>query len=183
MAREAESAIRRRVLHATSVVLARAGHRNLQLSEVAAEAGVSRPTLYKYFGSKEGLMEAFSDYEQDSFDAGIAAAITGLRDAERLDAALRFIVEFQASYSLRDTVDREPGHVVNQLRRVLPVLTDRIRKLIPGDDADVAASAVVRIAICHYVIGDADHARFLTELRHAAGLEPCTRRTLRSAAG
>jgi AcrR family transcriptional regulator len=150
---------------------------------VAAEARVSRPTLYKYFGSKEGLLEAFALYEQDSFDAGIAAAIAGLRGADRLDAALRFIVEYQSSYSLNTLVDTEPGHVVTQSRRVLPIMKERIRKLIPGDDADVAASAVVRIAICHYIIGDTDHARFLTELRHAAGLEPCARRVLRPAVG
>ena len=44
--------------------------RKLQLSEVAAEAKVSRPTLYRYFASKEGLLEAFGLYEQDNFDAG-----------------------------------------------------------------------------------------------------------------
>ena len=31
---------------------------------------MSRPTLYRYFGSKEGLLEAFGLYEQDNFDAG-----------------------------------------------------------------------------------------------------------------
>ena len=78
-------------------MLSRSGHRNLQLSEVAAEASVSRPTLYRYFGSEEGLLEAFALYEQDNFDAGIAAAIAGLRGPDRLDAALQFIVEFQNS--------------------------------------------------------------------------------------
>jgi AcrR family transcriptional regulator len=183
MPRDPEHAIRRRILAATFVVLARDGRRNLQLSEVAAEARVSRPTLYKYFGSKEGLLEAFGHYEEDNFNAGIATAIAGLRGSDRLDAALRFVVQYQSTYSLNTLVDTEPGHVLSQLRRVLPVMKDQIRRLIPGDDADVAASAVVRIAVCHYVIGDGDDARFLTELRHAAGLEPCVRRALRPAAG
>ena len=52
------------------------------LSEVAAEAGVSRPTLYRYFPSKEALLDAFGLYEQDNFDAGIPrAAMTGLARA------------------------------------------------------------------------------------------------------
>ena len=67
------------------------------MSDVAAEA-VSRPTLYRYFGSKEGLLEAFGLYEQDNFDSGIAAAIAGFSGADRLDAALRFVVEFQSRY-------------------------------------------------------------------------------------
>ena len=52
--------MRRRILDATHVVLSRSGHRNLQLSDVAAQADVSRPTLYRYFGSRGGLLEAFS---------------------------------------------------------------------------------------------------------------------------
>jgi AcrR family transcriptional regulator len=178
----AEHSVRKRILAATFVVLARDGRRNLQLSDVAAEAQVSRPTLYKYFGSKEGLLEAFGLYEQDNFDAGIAAAMAGLRGPDRLDAALRFIVDFQSAYSLETLVDTEPEHVITQMRRVLPIMQDRVRRLIPGDDADVAAWAVVRIAVCHYVVGG-EATAFLTELRHAAGLEPCSPRTTRSEAG
>ena len=78
---DGEQSTRRRILAATFVVLSRDGRRKLQLSDVAAEAGVSRPTLYRYFGSKEGLLEAFGLYEQDNFDSGIAAAMAGLQRA------------------------------------------------------------------------------------------------------
>ena len=61
-----EPSTRRRILDATHVVFARSGHRNLQLSDVAAEAKVSRPTLYRYFGSRKGLLDAFALYEQDN---------------------------------------------------------------------------------------------------------------------
>ena len=54
---DAEQSTRRRILAATFVVLSRDGRRKLQLSDVAAEANVSRPTLYRYFGSKEGLLK------------------------------------------------------------------------------------------------------------------------------
>ncbi len=85
MAVATELSTRRRILDATSVVLARSGYRNLQLSDVAAEAKVSRPTLYRYFGAKAGLLEALALYEQDNFDAGIAAAIAGFRAGDRLE--------------------------------------------------------------------------------------------------
>jgi AraC-like DNA-binding protein len=106
---DAELSTRRRILAATFVVLARDGRRKLQLSDVAAEAKVSRPTLYRYFGSKEGLLEAFGLYEQDNFDSGIAAAMAGLSGAVRLDAALRFIVEFQSTYSLGSLATSNPS--------------------------------------------------------------------------
>jgi AcrR family transcriptional regulator len=180
---DADQSTRRRILAATFVVLARAGRRKLQLSEVAAEANVSRPTLYRYFGSKEGLLDAFALYEQDNFDAGIAAAITGLTGAERLDAALKFIVDFQHTYSLGSLAETEPEHVIVQMKRVLPVIQERIARIITGENSDIAASAVVRIAVCHYMIGADDPERFLAELRLAAGLEPSRRRLTRAAAG
>ena len=39
------------------------------------------------------------------------------------------------------------------MKRVLPIIHDRIARIIPGDDSDIAASAVVRIAVCHYMSG------------------------------
>jgi AcrR family transcriptional regulator len=176
---DADSSTRRRILAATFVVLARDGRRKLQLSDVAAEAKVSRPTLYRHFGSKDGLLEAFGRYEQDNFDAGIAAAVAGLDGSDRLDAALQFIVEFQSTYSLGSLADIEPEHVLHQMKRVLPVIHERIARIIPGDASDVAAAAVVRIAVCHYVIGGGTPDQFLAELRHAAGIGPSRRRLSR----
>ena len=179
----ADQSTRRRILAATFVVLARDGRRKLQLSDVAAEAKVSRPTLYRHFGSKEGLLEAFGLYEQDNFDAGIATAIAGLSGPDRLDAALQFIVEFQSTYSLGSLADTEPEHVIYQMRRSLPIMHERIARIIPGADSDIAAAAVVRIAVCHYMIGVGSPEEFLAELRHAAGLNSSRRRLPRAAAG
>ncbi|MGV0715941.1 helix-turn-helix domain-containing protein [Mycolicibacterium sp. XJ662] len=178
---EAEQSTRRRILTATFVVLARDGRRKLQLSDVAAEAKVSRPTLYRHFGSKEGLLEAFGLYEQDNFDAGIATAIAGLAGPDRLDAALRFIVEFQRNYSLGSLAEIEPEHVLHQMKRVLPIMHERIARIIPGAASDIAAAAVVRIAVCHYLIDGTNSEQFLAELRHAAGLDPATGRHPRPA--
>ncbi len=179
---EVEQSTRRRILAATFRVLARDGRRKLQLSDVAAEAKVSRPTLYRYFGSKEGLLEAFGLYEQDNFDAGIAAAMTGLSGPDRLDAALQFIVDFQSSYSLGALADTEPDHVVYQMKRVLPIMHERIARIMSGENSEIAAAAVVRIAVCHYMIGGGSAAQFLAELRHAAGLAVTRRRAPRSVA-
>jgi AcrR family transcriptional regulator len=180
---DGEQSTRRRILAATFVVLSRDGRRKLQLSDVATEAGVSRPTLYRYFGSKEGLLEAFGLYEQDNFDSGIAAAMAGLSGPDRLDAALRFIVEFQSTYSLGSLADIEPEHVLHQMKRVLPIMHERVARIIPGEDSDIAAAAVVRIAVCHYMIAGGSPDRFLAELRHAAGLGTTRRRLHRRAAG
>src|ERR1700678_3198741 len=106
------------------------------LSEVAAEAKVSRPTLYRYFPSKEALLDAFGLYEQDNFDAGISSAMAGLRGHERLDAALQFVVAFQRTYSLGFLVEPDPEHVLPKMKRVRQALHGRTARLIQGENAD-----------------------------------------------
>ena len=160
-----------RILDATLEVLARSGVRRLSLSDVAATAGVSRPTLYRWFPSKEELLEAFGRYEQERYDAGIARAVAGLEGDARLEAVLRFIVEFQHTYSFRRIVDVEPEHVVHQMNRVMPIMHDRLLAHFPGPDGRVVASVVTRIALSHTLIPDDDPALFHAELRHAAGLK------------
>ncbi len=108
--------------------------------------------------------------------------MAGLSGADRLDAALQFIVDFQSTYSLGSLAETEPEHVLSQMKRVLPIMHERVARIIPGDLRDVAAAAVVRIAVCHYVIGGDSPDQFLAELRHAAGLEPFRRSLSRHAA-
>src|ERR1700744_2589018 len=94
---ETDTSTRQRILLATAEVLARNGQTKLSLSEVATQAGVSRPTLYRWFASKEELLSAFSRYERQSFEAGLAKATAGLKGVDRLEAALQFIVDWQYS--------------------------------------------------------------------------------------
>jgi AcrR family transcriptional regulator len=161
---------RERILEATLEVLARSGPRKLSLSAVATAAGVSRPTLYRWFPSKKALLEAFGRYEQRKYDDGIADAVAGLAGEARLETVLRFIVEFQHTYSLRRLVDVEPEHVVHQMTRVLPIMRDRLLPHFPGPERLAIASAVTRIALSHTLVPDDDPELFYAELRHAAGL-------------
>ncbi len=69
------------------------------------------------------------------------------------------------------------------MKRVLPIMHERIARIIPGDDSDIAAAAVVRIAVCHYMIAGGSPSQFLAELRHAAGLDTSRRRLSRAVAG
>jgi AcrR family transcriptional regulator len=166
---------RQRLLVATAEVLARKGMTKLSLSEVALQAGVSRPTLYRWFASKEELLDAFGDWERQNFDRGMAKATAGLRGKEKLDAALRFIVEYQQSYSGYRMVDIEPGHVIGQLSRVIPIMRERLHRLMPGPSGAVAASTAIRVAVSHYLVAGDDADQFLAQLRHAVGLKHTAR--------
>jgi AcrR family transcriptional regulator len=167
----AEDSTRRRILAATAEVLGRSGQTKLSLSEVALQAGVSRPTLYRWFASKEELLGAFGVYEREMFDTGISTATAGLRGTEKLDAALRFIVEYQQSYSGVRVVDIEPEVVIAQLTHVIPVMRARLLKLLSGANAQVKASTAIRVAISHYIVRSDDEGDFLAQLRHAVGIK------------
>jgi AcrR family transcriptional regulator len=168
---EADTSTRQRILAATAEVLARSGKTKLSLSEVATQAGVSRPTLYRWFASKEELLSAFSQYERQVFESGLGRATTGLKGVERLDAALRFIVDYQYSYSGVRMVDVEPEHVIPAVSRVIPEMREGLQRLLPGPNAAVKAATVIRIAISHYVVRSDDADQFLAQLRHAVGIK------------
>ena len=161
---------RNRLLHATAEVLARNGQTKLSMSDVAAQAGVSRPTLYRWFPSKADLLGAFADYERQMFDEGIAAATAGLRGQERLDGALRFIVDYQHSYSGVRVIDVEPEVAISQLSKAIPLMRSQLEKLIVGANSSVKASAAIRIAFSHYIVRSDDDAEFLAQLRHVVGI-------------
>ena len=112
-----------RILDATHIVLSRSGHQKLQLSEVAAEAGVSRPTLYRYFGSQGGVAGSLQPLRAGQLrrryrrgDGGPARARPAGRRARSSSWSSR------TRYSARAVVDIEPGHV---LARDAPGAADR----------------------------------------------------------
>jgi TetR/AcrR family transcriptional regulator, repressor for uid operon len=168
MVQSADSSSRERILAATAEVLGRNGRTKLSMSDVALDAGVSRPTLYRWFASKKDLLDAFAVWERQSFERTVAEATADLPDREKLDAVLRIIVEYQQSYPGLRMLDVEPAHVIKRLEQILPLMRERLERLIPG--SDVAAATTVRVAISHYLVRSDDADSFLAQLRHAAGI-------------
>lgn len=167
-----DTSTRQRLLAATAEVLSRNGKTKLSLSDVAAQAGVSRPTLYRWFASKEALLAAFSHYERQEFDRGLHQATAGLKDVDKLDAALRFIVDYQHSYSGVRMVDIEPEHVIAEFSRVIPAMRAGLQRLLPGPGGAVKAATAIRVAISHYMVRSDDDDQLLAQLRHAVGITP-----------
>lgn len=146
------------------------------MSAVATVAGVSRPTLYRYFPCKEELLIALADHQQRSFDSGLAEAIRSVRREEQLDAVLRFIVRFQADDRTRRLVDIEPTFVLDRLTRMLPTQRASLARLLAdtfdhGADArptwqpEVVADLIVRTALSYFLIPGGDEPQLLRALR------------------
>ena len=165
------SSTRQRILAATAEVLGSNGTTKLSLSKVAERAGVSRPTLYRYFAGKRELLDAFATWERQLYERAIAQAIADVPAQQKLDAALQVIVQYQLSYPGMRMVDVEPGQVIRRLSRVVPLMRERLQRLCTGPEAELSAATAVRVAISQYLVHSDDSADFLAQLRHAARVE------------
>lgn len=108
-----------KIINGAARAVARQGLRKLTMSDIGEEAGVSRGTLYRYFKSKEEVLEAVGRHVEDSlasaFDEAIAAR-PGMEDRLRvvLDVLNRFRDDFPETIAM---VEIEPGFVLGFFAR------------------------------------------------------------------
>jgi hypothetical protein len=65
----------------------------------------------------------------------------------------------------------EPALVVTQMGLVLPIMRERLQRLLTGDNAAVAAATALRVAASHYMVTSDDKDQLLAQLRHAVGID------------
>ena len=86
------------------------------MDDVAAEAGVSRVVLYRYFGDKRGLYQAVAERYVAALMVELRAALRGTSDPQKrlrrtIDTYVRFIEENAAMYEflMHRVVSEGPG--------------------------------------------------------------------------
>ena len=164
------------------------GSEKFTLSAVAAEAGVSRPTLYRWFPTKSLLLGAVAAYEVEQFDIGLQAlADTHADPARRLDAALRYLVNYlddsvgsdsihaDPAFALQGLADSLPPHIAS-VARVLGDALDEVPNVREGNlTREQAAEIFLRLAYSHYLVPHRDADELLATMRAFAGLPKRTR--------
>jgi AcrR family transcriptional regulator len=169
-----------RILDATRRLVFRTGARRMSLSDVATLSGVSRPTIYRYFASKEELIDALGKRERRRLDAAMDTAMSGVVGVARLEAAIDVIATFVEAQPPGRLLDLEPAFAHEQMALALPVLTENLTVVLrrcAREDAFVnaveprdLAGAIARTALSHYVFPDSDLAAVRRQIRAAAGL-------------
>lgn len=83
------------MLKAATRIFARRGYQDASMDDIAASCGVTKPMLYAYFESKEGLFLACLDAGDNRLREAISAAIERARTAEeRLWFGIRALFRF-----------------------------------------------------------------------------------------
>ena len=169
-----------RILDAAQRLLFRIGARKLSLSDVATMAGVSRPTIYRYFVSKEDLVDALGKRERRRFTTAMDQAISGVVGGARLEAAIDVVAGFVEAQPPGRLLDLDPSFAHDQMAAALPMLAEGLVGVLqrcaregafatPLDARDLAG-AIARTALSHHIFPDSDRAAARREIRTAAGL-------------
>jgi AcrR family transcriptional regulator len=146
----------RLILDVAGQVFARAGFHSASMDEIAEEAGISKPMLYTYFGSKEGLYGAYVERAgRDLLRRLVTAApaddqsAAGLR--ARITEFLAFVEEHGDGWRVlfRELASTRP--FAEQVAALRGRIVDAIRRLI--DDAGLAYPPQAADAVAHALVG------------------------------
>lgn len=176
----AAASIADRILDAAQRLAFRTGARKLSLTDVATLAGVSRPTIYRYFVSKEELIDALGKRERRRFTAALDEATSGVVGVARLEAAVDVVATFVEAQPPGRLLDLEPGFAHEQMAQALPMLAEgllavlqrcaREGAFLTPVDPRALAGAIARTALSHYIFPDVDRAAARQQICAAAGL-------------
>lgn len=171
------------ILGAAVRAIAEGGPGGLTMAAVARAAGVSRPTLYRWFPTKDDLLAAITVYAEEQFDIGLRSVVEAHRSpARRLDAALRFLVLYLDDAMGPDPIGVDPAFALRSLANSVRPQVDAIVRLL-GDAFDEvpavrsgelsreeAAELFLRVSMSHYLVPHPDPERLLASLRGLSGL-------------
>jgi AcrR family transcriptional regulator len=129
---EAIERTRQRILGGALRAIARHGLAKMGMSDVSDAAGVSRGTLYRYFPTREALLEDLAVYVQEKLVADLAVALAGRGAVERrLLTSIRYVTTQVANDpAIRRLIETEPAFVLAYARERRPAIRALVDRLL-----------------------------------------------------
>lgn len=110
-----------KILATTEDILLKQGVSELRVRTLCAAAGISRGTFYRYFSSKEELLEAFARYERERFDRMVGERTEHcITPRERIEGYLESIEDYLTAANARRFLDVEPDFVIAHFKSFFP---------------------------------------------------------------
>ncbi|WP_419847901.1 TetR/AcrR family transcriptional regulator [Candidatus Poriferisocius sp.] len=145
--------MRERIVSAGYKMLLQFGENKTSMGDIAEAAGISRGTVYRYFGDRDQLLDAVIEYSAHRYwDAVDARIDDSMSLAEKLETRIRTSIRFSSGL-----VDQLSAGSVDLYRRMLAGKTSRtvelsVERNIPmlekarergelGDDVDIRMAA------------------------------------------
>ncbi|MCX4096297.1 TetR/AcrR family transcriptional regulator [Nocardia sp. alder85J] len=144
------------MLDAAVEVFSRKGYHDTSMDAIAAEAKISKPMLYLYYGSKDELFRACIQRESIRFIEAVAVAGNPkLTPHEQLraglEAFLSYVDQNRLSWQVlyRQALDQQPfaSEIANSRERVIELtaklLASNAKYAEPGTNFDIVSVAVI----------------------------------------
>lgn len=164
MSGDGPSATHAAILDAALTVLGHVGIAKLALEDVATEAGVSRQTVYRHFGSRDGLLSAVIVREEEALlglvdeategvddleqavARGLAAALHGAEDHPLLQRLLRSEPE-----ALLPFLTLGSGPVLSIVGPAIAAVVERRAPALPAPTREFIGDAVGRVVVSYAI--------------------------------
>jgi AcrR family transcriptional regulator len=161
------------MLDVAEVVFAEQGYLATSMDEIAERVGVSKPMLYEYFGSKEGLLIGCIHRARAELRTKTEAAIVGGSDPEELLrrgllAFFEFIVDHRQSWALlRQEAAITVPSAVEEIEGIRTQQTALISAVIAGFSPDLGPLEAE--AFAEIVVGSCERLALWCERRPEVG--------------
>jgi AcrR family transcriptional regulator len=168
-----------RIVSAALRLIGRRGVKRLGMQEISEAAGVSRGTLYRYFPSKEHVLVAAANYDEQRFTRGLAEALASVPDsADRIRAFIAFSFDYIRTHPARALFESEPEFVLIYLLDHLPKLHGAVLEQLGSalDAVPAVASGqlsrvqltdvIVRLFASSWLIAESDEQTLVQSINH-----------------
>ncbi len=117
--------LRARIIGAARICLERTGHEKLRMEMVAREAGCSRATLYRYFGSKEEILLSIGQENYQQINEEVDEEISHIEDPR-----MKLAVGLARSMAMAQSGDVTHQFTVEMLNRAMMSDSEGLKALV-----------------------------------------------------